>query len=92
MPFETDPCRRGIAAMAAMAAMAAAERSARPIIDWSHNRKEDSMNKDRIEGSLAQAKGKVKENVGKATGDAKLQSDGKADQIAGKTQNAIGGI
>jgi len=50
------------------------------------------MNTDRIEGSAAQAKGKIKETVGKATGDAKLQGEGKADQVAGKTQNAIGGI
>jgi len=50
------------------------------------------MNKDRIQGSAEQAKGKIKETVGKATGDTKLQSEGKADQIAGKTQNAIGGI
>ena len=50
------------------------------------------MNKDRIQGSAEQAKGKIKETVGKATGDAKLQSEGKTDQIAGKTQNAIGGI
>lgn len=50
------------------------------------------MNKDRIEGSAEQAKGKIKETVGKLTGDAKLQGEGKADQIAGKTQNAIGGI
>ena len=50
------------------------------------------MNKDRIQGSAEQLKGKVKETVGKVTGDAKLQGEGKADQIAGKTQNAIGGI
>ena len=50
------------------------------------------MNKDRIQGSAEQAKGKVKETVGKLTGDAKLQSEGKTDQIVGKTQNAIGGI
>ena len=50
------------------------------------------MNKDRIQGSAEQAKGKIKETVGKLTGDAKLQGEGKADQIAGKTQNAIGGI
>jgi uncharacterized protein YjbJ (UPF0337 family) len=50
------------------------------------------MNKDRIEGSAEQAKGKIKETVGKMTGDAKLQGEGKADQIAGKTQNAVGGI
>ncbi len=50
------------------------------------------MDKDRIKGSAEQAKGAVKEIVGKVTGDAKLQADGKADKAAGKIQNAIGGI
>jgi uncharacterized protein YjbJ (UPF0337 family) len=50
------------------------------------------MNKDRIQGSFDQAKGKVKEVAGKATGDAKLETEGKADQIKGKVQNAIGGM
>jgi uncharacterized protein YjbJ (UPF0337 family) len=50
------------------------------------------MDKDRIAGSAEQAKGAIKEAVGKLTGDAKLQSDGKADKVAGKVQNAIGGL
>jgi len=50
------------------------------------------MDKDRIIGSSKQIKGSIKEAVGKATGDAKLQSDGEADKIEGKVQNAIGGI
>ncbi len=50
------------------------------------------MNKDRIEGSFEQAKGKVKEVAGKATGDAKLEGEGKAQQVAGKVQNAVGGV
>jgi uncharacterized protein YjbJ (UPF0337 family) len=50
------------------------------------------MNKDRIEGSLEQAKGKVKEVAGKATGDSKLETEGKADQVKGKVQNTIGGV
>jgi len=54
--------------------------------------KEKNMNKDRIEGSATQAKGAVKEAVGKATGDAKLQSEGAADKVAGKVQNAVGGV
>ncbi|MDO9413043.1 MAG: CsbD family protein [Pseudolabrys sp.] len=49
------------------------------------------MDKDRIEGSLDQAKGKVKEVAGKVTGDAKLETEGKADQVSGKIQNAVGG-
>ena len=50
------------------------------------------MNKDRVEGSFEQAKGKVKEVAGKASGDAKLESEGKAQQVAGKMQTAVGGI
>ena len=50
------------------------------------------MDKDRIKGSAEQAKGAIKETVGKLTGDAKLQSEGKAEKAAGKVQNAIGGL
>ena len=50
------------------------------------------MDKDRIVGSAKQIKGAVKEVVGKTVGDAKLESDGKADKIEGKAQNAIGGL
>lgn len=50
------------------------------------------MDKDRVEGSLHQAKGKVKEVAGKVTGDAKLEGEGKTEKTAGKVQNAIGGI
>jgi len=49
------------------------------------------MDKDRIAGSAKEIKGSVKETIGKAVGDAKLQSDGKADKLEGKIQNAIGG-
>ena len=50
------------------------------------------MDKDRVVGSAKEIKGTVKQVVGKAAGDAKLQSDGKADKIEGKVQNAIGGL
>ncbi len=50
------------------------------------------MNKDRIEGSVEQAKGKVKEIAGKMTGDSKLKNEGKAQQVAGKVQNTVGGL
>jgi uncharacterized protein YjbJ (UPF0337 family) len=50
------------------------------------------MDKDRIEGSAEQAKGKVKEVAGKVTGDNKTEAEGKADQLKGKVQNTIGGI
>ena len=50
------------------------------------------MDKDRIAGSAKQIKGSVKEAIGKAAGDAKLQADGRADKVEGKVQNAIGGF
>ncbi|HEV2561668.1 MAG TPA: CsbD family protein [Rhizomicrobium sp.] len=48
--------------------------------------------KDRIEGSAKQVKGAAKVIVGKAVGDAKLQSEGQADKVEGKIQNAVGGL
>jgi uncharacterized protein YjbJ (UPF0337 family) len=53
---------------------------------------EEIMDKDRVVGSEKQVKGKVKEAVGKAVGDAKLEAQGKADKIEGKVQNTVGGI
>jgi uncharacterized protein YjbJ (UPF0337 family) len=50
-----------------------------------------SMDKNRVAGSAKEAKGAAKEAVGKVTGDAKLQVDGRADKSEGKLQNAIGG-
>jgi uncharacterized protein YjbJ (UPF0337 family) len=50
------------------------------------------MDKDRIAGTAHEIKGSVKEAVCKAVGDDKLQSDGKAEQTAGKIQNAVGGL
>jgi len=50
------------------------------------------MDKDQIAGAAKEVKGSVKEAIGKVVGDAKLQSDGKAERTAGKIQNAVGGI
>ena len=50
------------------------------------------MDKDRIAGSAKEIKGSVKEAIGKAVGDPKLESDGKSDKVEGKVQNAIGGL
>lgn len=49
------------------------------------------MDKQRIDGAAQKGQGRVKEAVGKLTGDAKLQSEGKADRAAGGVKNAIGG-
>jgi len=50
------------------------------------------MDEDRIAGAAKEIKGSVKEAIGKAVGDDKLQSDGKADKVEGKVQNAVGGL
>jgi uncharacterized protein YjbJ (UPF0337 family) len=50
------------------------------------------MDKNRIAGSAEQAKGAIKEVVGKALGDAKLTAEGKEDKADGKIQNAIGSL
>lgn len=49
------------------------------------------MDKDRIAGMAKQAEGTIKEVIGKVVGDSKLVADGKAEQAAGKIQNAVGG-
>ena len=53
---------------------------------------EEIIDKDRVVGSAKQVKGAVKLVVGKAVGDTKLESEGKADKIEGKVQNVIGGL
>jgi uncharacterized protein YjbJ (UPF0337 family) len=50
------------------------------------------MDKNRVAGSIKEIKGAAKEAVGKAIGDAKLQSDGQTDKAVGKIQNAVGGL
>jgi uncharacterized protein YjbJ (UPF0337 family) len=50
------------------------------------------VDKDRIAGAGKQVKGAVKEGVGKVTGDAKLEGEGKGDKAEGKVQNTVGGL
>ena len=50
------------------------------------------IDKNRVIGSAKQVKGAVKQAVGKAAGDSKLEAEGKADKFDGKVQNAIGGL
>jgi uncharacterized protein YjbJ (UPF0337 family) len=62
------------------------------VCDQQITRENIVMDKDRIVGSAKEIKGSVKETIGKAVGDPKLQADGKADKVEGKVQNAIGGV
>jgi uncharacterized protein YjbJ (UPF0337 family) len=50
------------------------------------------MDKDRIKGMVEQAKGAVKEAVGKAAGDAKIEIEGRNEKAPGKVENAVGGV
>ena len=47
---------------------------------------------DRVEGAAKNIGGNIKEAAGKVTGDEKLKAEGRADQVEGKTQNAVGGM
>lgn len=50
------------------------------------------MDDDRIEGSMKNVKGRMKEGLGKAVGDSKLETEGKMDKAEGKIQNTVGGM
>jgi uncharacterized protein YjbJ (UPF0337 family) len=50
------------------------------------------MNKDQVKGGLDKAKGNVKQSVGKATGNERLQSEGAADKAGGAVQKKVGDV
>jgi uncharacterized protein YjbJ (UPF0337 family) len=50
------------------------------------------MDKDQVIGSAKQVKGAVEQSGGSAVGDAKMESEGRADKVEGKIQKAIGGL
>lgn len=50
------------------------------------------MHKDEVKGAGKEARGHIKDAVGKATGDSKLRADGAADKVEGKVQKAAGKV
>ena len=48
------------------------------------------MNKEQVTGKLDEAKGKVKEEWGKATNSPSTQAEGLADQAKGKVKSTYG--
>ena len=48
------------------------------------------MDKNRVKGKLDDAAGRVKRQVGEWTGDSELQTEGAAQQVKGKVENAWG--
>jgi uncharacterized protein YjbJ (UPF0337 family) len=51
-----------------------------------------SSTKDKIKGGFKEAKGKVKEGTGKATGNPNLRDRGTAEKAGGKAQRKIGDV
>lgn len=49
-------------------------------------------NRDELEGKLDQAKGAVKETVGRVTNDRDLEAEGNADRTGGKVQEGFGKV
>jgi uncharacterized protein YjbJ (UPF0337 family) len=47
-------------------------------------------NKDEVKGKVDQAKGTVKENVGRAIGDRDMEDEGTADRASGNVQEGYG--
>lgn len=50
------------------------------------------MDKQRTAGAAQKGRGRIKEGLGKLTGDAKLEAEGKADRTVGAARNAVGGL
>ena len=48
-------------------------------------------NRDEIEGKYEQAKGSVKEGLGRLTGDEEMEAEGTADKFKGNVQEGWGG-
>lgn len=48
--------------------------------------------KDKIKGTVHEAKGKLKEKVGQASGDPKLEAEGQGENLAGKIQKKAGQV
>jgi uncharacterized protein YjbJ (UPF0337 family) len=49
------------------------------------------MNSDQVKGAAQKAGGKVKEEVGKMTGNTETQAKGKVDQAKGQARESFGG-
>jgi len=48
--------------------------------------------KDKIEGAVHDAKGKLKEKVGHATNNPDLEAEGQDEKVAGKIQKKVGDV
>jgi uncharacterized protein YjbJ (UPF0337 family) len=54
------------------------------------NKKEITMDENRLAGTARNVGGKVEEGIGRVTGDARTQAEGVANQVRGKAQDLYG--
>ena len=47
---------------------------------------------DQVEGKVHEVKGAVKEQIGKATNNPRLQDEGTVEKISGKVENKVGQV
>ena len=50
------------------------------------------MTDEQVQGKLDQAKGEVKEDVGKVTGDSSMEKSGTLDKIKGEIEELVGDV
>jgi len=50
------------------------------------------MDKDRVKGTMDDAAGRIKRQVGEWTGDTNMQVEGASQQVKGKTEKAVGQV
>jgi uncharacterized protein YjbJ (UPF0337 family) len=50
------------------------------------------MHKEEIKGAAKDAKGSMKEGLGKAMGDDKMAAEGAAERLEGKVQKGVGSL
>jgi uncharacterized protein YjbJ (UPF0337 family) len=50
------------------------------------------MHRDEMKGAGKDAKGAMKESLGRATGDERLEAEGTGDRVEGKVQKAAGNL
>jgi uncharacterized protein YjbJ (UPF0337 family) len=50
------------------------------------------MNSQHVKGGINQVKGRMKEEFGHATGNAKLEGEGVLDRMKGKVQESVGNV
>ena len=50
------------------------------------------MHKDQMKGAAKDAKGSMKEGVGKAVGNDKMAAEGAAERVEGKVQKGVGNL